>query len=104
MRAALVLLLRSLGYVPIPAASVAEGVARLDGQIAAILDLELPDGLGTLILARIRAERRPIRVAITSGTTDDAALAEAHRLRPELFMRKPIDVEALIDWLNAERE
>src|SRR5687768_13097218 len=68
-RMALVLLLSQLGYDTVPVATVAEGVERLDGQDRAILDLNLPDGLGTEVMRRILNEKRPIRVIVTTGTT-----------------------------------
>ena len=49
-REALTLLLKRLGYQTSPVGSVAAGLARLDGQDCAILDMDLPDGLGTHVL------------------------------------------------------
>jgi len=97
------LILGQLGYHTVPVASVAEGVERLDGQDFAILDLNLPDGLGTLVLGRIRNEKRAIRVAVTTGTSDAALLAEARRLGPELILRKPIDISALLKWIEGAK-
>ena len=74
--AALVHVLEQLGHRVDSVATVAEGVERLDGQHCAVLDLNLPDGLGTSILRRIRTERRPIRVAVVTGTTDQAIVDE----------------------------
>jgi CheY-like chemotaxis protein len=100
-RALLVQLLNMLGYDTVPVATVAEGIERLDGQRFAILDINLPDGLGTSVLQRIRDENRPIRVAITTGTSDFESIDQAHRLSAELILRKPIDVCALIEWMNS---
>jgi DNA-binding NarL/FixJ family response regulator len=75
-------------------------LAALDGQTCAILDLNLPDGLGTVILERIREEERPIRVAIATGTTDLDLLSEAERHGPDLVLRKPVDLNALLEWLR----
>ena len=102
-RSALVLLLSQLGYETVPVATVAESLERLDGQDCAILDLNLPDGLGTTVLERIRNEKRPIRVVVTTGTTDRALIDEARRLEAELILRKPIDVNALLEWLDRAR-
>ena len=99
-RAALVMLLSQLGYETVPVATVAESLEKLDGQQRAILDLELPDGLGTTVLRRIRNEKRPIRVAIATGVEDPALLAEARQLDVELILRKPIDVHQLVRWLE----
>ncbi|MDB5296423.1 MAG: hypothetical protein JWO31_2406, partial [Phycisphaerales bacterium] len=100
-RTALTRVLGHLGHPVDAAATVGEGLAVLGGQGCAILDLNLPDGVGTTILARVRAEGRPMRVAVASGTTDAALLAEAVRLKPDLMLRKPIDVGVLAAWLDA---
>ena len=94
------LILVRLGYCICAVASIAEGVEKLDGQACAVLDLNLPDGLGTHILKRIRDERRPIRVAVVSGTTDTKLFAEALQFGAELVLRKPLDVGALVAWLD----
>ena len=99
-RDALVSILSQLGYSTIPVATVAEGLERLNGQAFAILDLELPDGLGTHVLSRIRNESRPIRVAVTTGTSDARLLDEARRLKADLILRKPINLSELLDWLE----
>jgi CheY-like chemotaxis protein len=101
-RELLVSLLSRLGYDTVPVATVAEGLEKLDGQHRAILDLNLPDGLGTHVLERIRNEGRPIRVLVTSGTTDQALLEETRRLKPELVLRKPVNVNALLEWLERD--
>jgi len=100
VRTALDHLLGRLGYQTVAVGSVAEGLAVLDGQACAILDLNLPDGLGTIILERIREEERPIRVAIATGTSDLGLLSDAERHRPDLVLRKPVDLNALLEWLR----
>ena len=100
-RDALVHLLAGLGYRAIPAANVADGLALLDGQAFAILDLNLPDGLGTQILQRIRAEKRPIRVALATASSDPDLLTEALNHGPDLILRKPFNVNVLLEWLEA---
>ena len=80
---------------------MADGLAALDGQGFAILDLNLPDGLGTVILERIRSDRRPIQVAVATGTGDGVLLSDAASYRPDLLLRKPYDVNVLIEWLDS---
>ena len=99
-RRALILLLSQLGFDTVSVATVAEGYERLDGQDRAILDLNLPDGLGTDVMQRIIDEHRPIRVLVTTGSTSAELLGEANRLRAEQILRKPINVNQLVDWLN----
>jgi two-component system response regulator PilR (NtrC family) len=99
-RRALVLLLSQLGFDTVPVATVAESVERLDGQDRAILDLNLPDGVGTEVMQRIIDEKRPIRVMVTTGTVNAGLIIEASRLRAELILHKPINVNVLLRWLN----
>ena len=99
-RRALVLLVSQLGFDPVPVATVAESVERLNGQDRAILDLNLSDGLGTEVMQRILDEHRPIRVVVTTGATNAGLLGEANRLRAERILRKPINVNELVEWLN----
>ena len=99
--AALVYLLTRRGHHTVAVGTVADGLAALDGQGFAILDLNLPDGLGTTVLAQIRADGRPIRVAVATGTTDAVLLADAEELHPDLLLQKPYDVNALIKWIDA---
>jgi two-component system response regulator TctD len=100
-RTALVQLLSIMGYEPCAAATVAEGLARLDGQQALLLDLNLPDGLGTAILEKVRSERRPIRVAVITASFDEWLMADVDKLKPDAIFRKPLDVGALREWLRA---
>jgi CheY-like chemotaxis protein len=99
-RQALLAILRQLGFQPVSVATVAEGLEKLDGQAFAILDLELPDGLGTLVLERIRHEQRPIRVAVATGSDDPALVFRARELGAELVLAKPINVTMLLEWLR----
>jgi DNA-binding response OmpR family regulator len=100
-RNALVHLLGHLGYRTVPAGTVAEGLALLNGHQFAILDLNLPDGTSIEILQRIRVEKHAMRVAIATGTTDHELLSEAKTYRPDLFLRKPFNVNVLLAWLEA---
>jgi CheY-like chemotaxis protein len=102
-RDALLSILTKRGHAVVAAATVAAGLAALDGQDCAIVDLNLPDGLGTVILERIRTENRPIQVAIATGTTDASLLSEARKLRPDLLWHKPVDVEGLLAWVERPR-
>ena len=99
--AALVRLLTRRGHHVVAVGTVAGGLIELDGQGFAILDLNLPDGLGTTILERIRADGRPIRVAVATGTSDAALLSAAGRYTPDLVLRKPYDVNVLLEWLDS---
>jgi DNA-binding response OmpR family regulator len=72
------------------ASSVAEGLLRLDpAPDYLILDLQLPDGAGEVILQRVREAGLKTRVAVTTGSDDTSRLAA---LEPEALFRKPVDV------------
>ena len=94
--------MRLLGYQSVPVATVAEGLERLNGQQIAILDINLPDGLGLHLLRRIRDEQRPIRVVVATASNDSELLDEARQLKAELILRKPIDVGRLMEWLERD--
>jgi DNA-binding response OmpR family regulator len=97
-------LVQTLGQEADTAATVAEGLKKLDrGPTQVLLDLNLPDGLGTVILAHVRAQGLPIRVAVMSATNDASLLSEVKRLGADAFFPKPLDVEAVCAWLEAGR-
>ena len=92
----------SLGHDVDTAAAVAEALAKLPSSPSrALRDLNLPDGLGTAVLERIRAERLPIKVAVVSGTSDAALLSDVERLGADAVFPKPPDLDALTEWLQA---
>jgi DNA-binding response OmpR family regulator len=61
-----------------------------------ILDLILPDGDGERVLAKIRAAGLPVRVIVTSATTDERRLARVALMKPELLLRKPVDLDEMV--------
>ena len=75
------------------AATVAEGLSRLDSAPRwIILDLNLPDGGGEEVLREVRRRLPGTFVAVCSGSSDPAQLAEVRGLRPELMLCKPVDI------------
>ena len=75
------------------ASTVAEGLSRLDlAPDCIILDLNLPDGGGESVLREARRRLPRTVVAVCSGSTDLAQLAEVRLLRPELMLCKPVDM------------
>jgi DNA-binding response OmpR family regulator len=95
-------LLALSGFEVASVGTVAGALAWLDGNACdrVIIDLMLPDGPGTAILERLRAEGSAARVAVATGTDDPALLAEARRLKPDAFFEKPIRLAKLTAWLN----
>jgi len=99
-RMALEKILVQLGHTVVTVASVAESLERLDGQQCEILDLNMADGVGTTVIERIRAENRPMRVAVVTGTTDTALLASVRTYAPQIVLRKPLNVALLLNWID----
>src|SRR3954453_10797556 len=84
------------GWDVLEAAPVAEGLAQLDPPPdCMVLDLDLPDGPGEALLRRVRVERIPTRVVVSSGTDDRARLGEVSHMRPDAVLPKPLDSEGL---------
>ena len=100
IRQGMTLLIKTYGHAVVAAGTVAEGMDRLaDQPTHVLLDMNLPDGVGTTILRHVRAERLPIRVAVLSGSGDAALMAEARSLGPDAVFRKPADLDAVMDWI-----
>jgi two-component system alkaline phosphatase synthesis response regulator PhoP len=94
-------ILGRMGWEVRVAGSLADAYRLLDEPYDwVVLDLMLPDGDGLDVLRKIRREGLPIRVAITTGSSDDDLLADVILLQPELFLSKPIDLRELVHGLN----
>jgi DNA-binding response OmpR family regulator len=65
-----------------------------------ILDLMLPDGDGAGILQQIRTQGLPIRVAVTTGSSDHHRLKAVTDLRPDVILTKPISLPELLQGLG----
>lgn len=61
-----------------------------------ILDLMLPDGDGAVILRKVREDKFPTCVVVTTGCTDRERLDEVEQLRPERLLRKPVDFSQVL--------
>ena len=85
------------------AQTLAEGFEKLSGvgHCCVILDLSLPDGNGAEIIRHIRTNHLPVKVAVVSGTSDPALLADAAQLGPDAFFTKPVDAIELVAWLQS---
>ncbi len=101
-RHALSRLLSHSGYKTSSAASLAEAEAKLgEHPRCLILDLNLPDGLGTVLLERIRRQHLPIRVAVTTGSSDALLLSNVSDLNPDAIFKKPLNLSDVMHWLEA---
>jgi len=94
-------LLTRSGYNIACAATLAEAETKLPMRPRClILDLHLPDGSSVALMQKIRAEGLPIRVALTTGSTEPALLGAMMRLKPDAFFRKPYNITELLNWLD----
>src|SRR5829696_9201183 len=100
-RTALAALLEHLGCTCCTARSFAEASQLLDGQTHVITDLVLMKSTGLDLLNLIRRRGLPHHVAVVTALERDHDLVRRVReLEPEVLLRKPVDVEALLGWLN----
>jgi CheY-like chemotaxis protein len=102
-RRAMTKLLNELGYDICSASTMTEGLECLDGQAYAILDMDLPDGLGLTILRKARSDKPAMKVAVCSGIVDSALLNTVRQARPDGFFRKPLEFGQLTSWLDSNR-
>jgi DNA-binding response OmpR family regulator len=65
-----------------------------------VLDLMLPDGDGVVLLRAIRAGGRSVRVAVTTGSIENAKIASVRLLNPDVLLIKPIALEELLRGLG----
>ena len=101
---ALARMLQILGYETKCVETVAAAVPALHGHDAVILDLNLPDGLGTEVMSSIRTNRLPHKVLVVSATADPRLLEEVARLQPDGVLRKPVCIEQIKAWLDVHLE
>jgi two-component system cell cycle response regulator len=81
------------------ATTLADGLRMLEHRPAyVILDLMLPDGMGTELLQCARETHPQIKIVVTTASTDSAELKKVEALKPERIFRKPIP---LVDLLGA---
>ena len=94
-------ILERLGWDVFVAENVQDAQSFLRDKFdAIILDLMLPDGDGAHILRYARQNKSATLVAITTGVTDPARLADLKPFSPDLVLSKPIDLAALLRRLN----
>ncbi len=105
-RELLVELLSLWGYRPVPVGSAeeAEQAVRTRAPDAALVDVFLPGRSGATLIARLR-ERFPDVMLIGMSALSDAAMARRCKgMGADLFIGKPIAVEALADALAAPHQ
>src|SRR4051812_47895622 len=71
---------------------------------AVVLDLRLPDADGTVLLRRLRRDRRKCRIAIVTGMADLSAYIDLMHFPPDLLLQKPANLGKLVRWLEYTRK
>ena len=101
LRAMLAAILSVKGFEAAFAGSVAKGIKELARQPElVILDLQLPDGLGTTVLREIRARNLPATVAVLTGMSDMGVLSQIVQLRADKVFLKPFGIADFKLWLG----
>lgn len=102
VREGFAMLFRSAGFEPRPYATAEHFFAELeDLQNACILlDVNMPGVTGTGIQQRLLMEKCRLPVIVVSARDDDDTLADVRRLGARMFLRKPVDDQALLDAIQ----
>ena len=89
--------LRSWGYEPLEAASVAEAIAVFDETEPpiALLDIDLPDGSGLDVLTEIKQKKPDTIIVMVTGSVDVPNAVAALRGGAHDFIGKPVKLEEL---------
>ena len=101
LRAMLAAILSVQGFESAFAGSVGKGLKALDWRPElVILDLKLPDGLGTTVLREIRTRNMQATVAVLTGMSDMGVLSEIVQLRADKVFLKPFGIAEFKLWLS----
>jgi DNA-binding NtrC family response regulator len=101
LRLTLAELLERRGYVPVPAETGTEGLARVEARTASVLlDLRLPDMDGMEVLRRIQAEDPRLPVIVVTGHGSERRAVEAVKEGAFNYIPKPIEAEELLAVLR----
>jgi FixJ family two-component response regulator len=102
VRAGLVRLIRSLGIQARAYGSAEQFLAepRPNAQGCILLDVTMPRITGPQLLERLRDTGNTLPVIVVSARDDDTMRALARDLGATMFLRKPVDDQALIDAIN----
>ncbi|MGY1520034.1 response regulator transcription factor [Luteimonas sp. A482] len=106
VREAFVRLLRSAGLDPRPYGSAERFLADVvDGPGACVLlDITMPRITGTQVQELMNRRKLHVPVISVSAHDDDETRSLARRLGARMFLRKPVDDQALldaIDWVTS---
>lgn len=102
VRSGLVRLIRSLGIEARPYASAEQFLEKAGPHERGciLLDVTMPRITGPQLLERLRERGSSLPVIVVSARDDDMTRALARDLGATMFLRKPVDDQALIDAIN----
>jgi CheY-like chemotaxis protein len=107
-REALSRLLQHLGYAVETAATVMQGIQKLQERPQCmIVDLELPDGLGLEVVRAARAAAVPCKVALFTGSMDPMDHANGEPALDltaadvDAMFIKPAAPKQVLDWVES---
>jgi two-component system nitrogen regulation response regulator NtrX len=102
VRKSCVALLRARGLQAIAASTVSEGLRLFaqHGPAAVLLDLKLPDGLGTDVLRELQRQSPGTPVVVVSGYGRVGEAVEAMRAGAADYIEKPVSREKLMPVLE----
>jgi DNA-binding response OmpR family regulator len=85
------------------ATTVGEALLKLEQTntpSAMILDINLPDANGSVLIRRIRRENLETKVAIVTGVRDIEIYSDLLEIPPDAIFSKPVNLAALIRWVQ----
>lgn len=109
VREGFVRLLRSAGLTPRPYHSTEDFLREVVDapNTCVLLDLTLPEMGGHEVQARLNAQHVRLPVITVSARDDDQSRSQARDLGARLFLRKPVDDQALLDairWVSGRAD
>ncbi|HEV2294948.1 MAG TPA: response regulator [Tepidisphaeraceae bacterium] len=105
-RKAMVRLLRMAGLIVLAASSVAEACRMLAAAApppdCLLVDLQLPDGCGSDVIAEARRARLAGKVVILSGSLlPPEAVGIETRVGADAIFMKPVNPRDVLEWVRA---
>lgn len=106
VRCGLAKLLQSAGLDPRPYGSAADFLADVANHPGAciLLDITMPRMTGLQVQSRLKERRIELPVITVSARDDEETRHWARHLGARMFLRKPVDAQALLDaisWVTA---
>jgi DNA-binding response OmpR family regulator len=99
--------LEQAGFPVVCVATVGEAMATVEADrkfLAAIVDMNLPDASGGLVVWQLRRRFwKDLPVAVVTGMHNPLAERNLASYPPDRLFPKPLDVEQLIAWVRSVR-